>query len=82
MSWRNHRNHREETKAVKEALAERGIKAKVEHGSGTAWAWLEISPISYPAELEDWTTRQTVIHAIAREITGRHGDYQGEILVN
>jgi len=43
MSWRNHNNHREETKAVKDALVEAGIPVlKVGHGTGTAWGWLEI----------------------------------------
>lgn len=41
--WRNQSTHREETKAVKEALASAGIQArKVGHGRGTASTWLEI----------------------------------------
>jgi len=43
MSWRKHKSHRAETIAVKKALAEAGIKASVSHGTGTAWAWLEIN---------------------------------------
>ena len=82
MSWRNHKSHREETKAVKEALRKRGIDAKVGHGTGTAWGWLEIRPVSYPKELNDWQTRRAVILSIVRQITGRHGDYNGEVLVD
>lgn len=36
-------NHREETKAVKKAIADAGIDAKVTHGKGTAWGWLHIN---------------------------------------
>lgn len=43
MSWRKFESHQAETRAVKKALAEAGIKAKVSHGSGTSWAWLEIN---------------------------------------
>jgi len=42
MSWRKHQSHRAETIAVKKALAKAGIQATVGHGTGTAWAWLEI----------------------------------------
>jgi hypothetical protein len=42
MSWRNFESHKEETKAVKQALADVAIRAKVGHGTGTAWAWLDI----------------------------------------
>lgn len=43
MAWRNHGTHKAETKAVKTALQAVGINAKVGHGTGTAWAWLEIN---------------------------------------
>lgn len=43
MSWRNHEDHKAETKAVREALKAVGINAKVGHGSGTAWAWLKVN---------------------------------------
>ncbi len=49
MSWRKQDNHKEETKAVKKALADAGIKAKVTHGRGTAWGWLHIN-IGSPKE--------------------------------
>ena len=32
-----------ETKAVREALAKVGIDARVGHGRGTAWGWLEVN---------------------------------------
>ncbi len=41
--WRVHATHAEETKAVRAALKAAGIKAKVTHGTGTGWAWLEIN---------------------------------------
>lgn len=101
MSWRNQNSHREETKAVKDALIRAGIyPKKVGHGKGTAWAWLEINLGENPSGLEHikqekiyWLCvgncpacecnrelRQEVIR-IAQEVTGRHGDYEGEILV-
>ncbi len=53
MSWRNHKSHREETQAVKEALRKEGIPfRKVEHGTGTAWGWLEIYMGENPSGLE------------------------------
>ena len=42
-TWRKHATHAEETRAVRAALVEAGYTtAKVGHGSGTAWGWLEI----------------------------------------
>ena len=32
----------EETNLVKNALAKEGIRARVDHGKGTAWGWLHI----------------------------------------
>jgi len=74
MSWRNQKTHREETKAVKEALKKAGISAKVGHGTGTAWSWLEI--------FTDRTGDREKILEIAQDVTGRSGDYHGNILVN
>ena len=82
MSWRNQENHKAETKATKDALRKAGIKARVSHGTGTAWGWLNIYPISYPPTLNDWQTRQRAIITIAQRVTGRRGDYDGEILVH
>lgn len=43
MAWRNHPDHKSETKAVKAALRSHGFAgAKVSHGTGTAWAWLHV----------------------------------------
>lgn len=94
MSWRNHKSHKEETKAVKQALARKGIKAKVGHGRGTAWGWLEIN-LGDPKKrngiivdgfgLQTYTEEERHLHdkvmMIAQEITGRHGDHSGEILI-
>jgi len=77
MSWRKHSTHREETRAVKKALIEEGIPVKkVGHGTGTAWAWLHI--YLDPSDKMDYY--EEVIR-IAQEVTGRHGDYNGEINV-
>jgi hypothetical protein len=35
-------DRKNETKEVKAALAAAGIKAKVGHGTGTAWGWLDV----------------------------------------
>lgn len=43
MSWRKHETHAQETKAVRKALQAAGINAKVGHGTGTAWSWLEVN---------------------------------------
>jgi len=101
MAWRKQETHAEETKAVKDALTANGIKARVGHGKGTAWGWLEINLGSCPyPHLENvdrgngagfghdrescsacqWHER---LHkkalAIAQEVTGRKGDYDGDI---
>ena len=91
MAWRNHANHKEETKAVKKALADAGIKAKVTHGRGTAWGWLHIN-IGSPKERNglkpepfDYQYTELELHRmvlkIAQETTGRHGEYDGEIII-
>jgi len=77
MSWRKHESHREETKAVKQALKDAGINASVGHGTGTAWSWLEIS-VDGGVDRE---LRERVI-SIALEVTDRHGDYNGNISVD
>ena len=94
MAWRNHDNHKEETKAVKKALADNGINAKVTHGRGTAWGWLHINigdpkqrnglkpaPFEYQYTEEELVLRNKVMK-IAQEVTGRHGEYNGEIIIN
>lgn len=86
MAWRNQDSHKEETKAVKKALADAGIKAKVTHGRGTAWGWLHIN-IGSPKERngEPFDEEEQALHRkvlkIAQETTGRHGEYDGEIVI-
>lgn len=93
MSWRNHDSHKEETKAVKKALADAGIKASVTHGTGTAWGWLHVN-IGDPKNRnglikEDsgfrYTEEEGALHKkvlkIVQGVTGRHGEYDGEIIV-
>lgn len=93
MSWRNQENHKEETKAVKKALTDAGIKAKVSHDRGTAWSWLRIN-IGDPKERNglkpepfgyQYTEEEVALHSkvlkIVQDITGRHGEYDGEIII-
>ncbi len=84
-SWRNHTDHRTEARAVKEALIKAGLPVlSVGHGTGTAWAWLKIKltpiPGPYNGSIETERNRQAI--AIAQAITGRTGDYNGDISVN
>jgi len=75
-TWRNHESHRAESNAVRRALRKAGIKAKVGHGTGTAWAWLEIAPVynGMPNELR--TELRERITKIALTVTGRPSDRQ------
>lgn len=78
-SWRIHETHREETTAVKAALKKAGLRfCKVSHGSGTNWAWLHI----YLPKDQEWSHQlnRRVIQVVQAP-TGRHGDYDGDILV-
>lgn len=82
MSWRNFETHYQETKKVKEALLKAGYPVlSVGHGSGTAWGWLEIR-LCPPKQGEDWWERNRQVISLAKSITGRTGDYDGEILVS
>ena len=63
-----------ETKAVKKALLDAGIKARVRHGSGTSWGWLHIW-IDPSLNMGDKAVK------IAQQVTGRHGEYDGCINV-
>lgn len=94
MSWRNHDSHKEETKAVKKALADAGIKASVTHGTGTAWGWLHINigdPRSRDGLVAEefgsrYSDKEVELHKkvmkIVQGVTGRHGEYDGEIIIN
>lgn len=81
MTWRNHKTHREETKTVKDALIEAGFtNVRVKHGTGTAWGWLDIH---CDAKLgQSWQDKRVEAIRIAESVTGRHGDYDGEINVH
>lgn len=78
-SWRNHPDHKSETKAVKAALTAAGIPATVSHDHGTAWAWLVINlgpAARYSEGLREKASR------IALEVTGRDASYySGQIMV-
>jgi hypothetical protein len=86
---------RKETSAVKKALKDAGIKARVTHGKGTAWGWIEVN-IGNPAAREGlephpdgWGTKYTNEEVclqnktlrIVQEVTGRHGEYHGNICI-
>jgi len=78
--WRYHSSHREETKAVKLALDKAGIRyRKVTHGTGTAWAWLNIYLGDIPRSV--FMSLRSRILQVVKDVTGRHGEYDGEILV-
>jgi len=100
--WRNQANHKEETKAVKAALQRAGFDVRaVGHGTGTAWAWLEIevaSPLHAACEnhgsistepfcsgcrvyFDALTAQRNEVIRVAQAVTGRHGEYSGDILV-
>ncbi len=101
MSWRKQENHKQETKAVKDALLGAGyMGVKVGHGKGTAWGWLHIAvqvpapadcyckhldPNALPREFhcrkcsQAWSDTYDALCSLARTVTGRHGDYGGNI---
>ena len=98
MSWRAHNTHKEETKAVKDALKETGINAMVGHGKGTAWTWLEVNIGKNPSNLEHKKNEngfcfgnclaceksreiRMKVLKIAQKVTGRDGEYDGNILI-
>ncbi len=69
-----------ETKAVKQALASNGFTGiSVGHGTGTAWGWLHIR-INQLNCFSEANTRNGALR-IAQRVTGRHGDYDGNINV-
>ena len=65
MSWRKFTTHKEETAAVKRALAKAGYaNAKVGHGSGTGSGWLHVrvtmaKPVVCACTFNEWGTRET-----------------------
>jgi hypothetical protein len=79
-SWRKQKTHREETKAVKDALTQAGFtNVRVGHGTGTAWGWLKIRCDAKPGQSFQRADREVI--RIARAVTGRRGDYDGNINV-
>ena len=75
------KSSREETNIVKNALTQAGYtNVKVKHGTGTACGWLKIWADFLPGKgFHLW--RGDIIQ-IAQAVTGRHGDYSGEISVH
>lgn len=80
-----------ETKIVKDALKKAGIIAKVTHGKGTAWGWIEINlgdPVRRNGLTEDgrrYTQEEQDLHEkvvkIVQAVTGRSGEYDGRISI-
>ncbi len=69
---------RQETKIVKDALLAAGYTGvKVGHGTGSAYGWLDITITGIGA---NGNNRANVL-AIAQKVTGRHGDYDGDICI-
>ena len=96
MAWRKYENHKEETKDVKKFLLEKGFKdARVGHGTGTAWGWLEVrTNIKKPNNCtcngergrcdecqETWSNAYNKLSGELMGLTGRHGDYGGCITI-
>lgn len=86
---------RKETSLVKRALKDAGIKARVTHETGTAWGWITVN-IGDPKERgglktlpDGWRTEYTDEERklqektlrIVQKVTGRHGEYNGNISI-
>ena len=65
---------KEETKVVKNCLSKAEIDAKVKHDSA---CWLNIEVISSCNE-----TLEKEIYRMVQQVTGRHGLYDGRIMIN
>lgn len=87
-------SRRDESRAVKIALKAAGIAAHVSHDTGTAYGWLVVRvtrPDNVPhIEAEAgharncpgclwYTETRNAAIGIAQAVTGRHGDYEGQI---
>jgi len=71
-----------ETKMVKDALTKEGYTSvKVGHGSGTARGWLHIKCDEKFIE-QTWQEKSIDVEMIARQVTGRTGDYGGRITIS
>ena len=74
-------DRRAETKTVKQALTQAGYTAvKVGHGTGTAWGWLHIK--CDEKQGQSWRDKCSDVEKIARQATGRRGDYGGQINIS
>lgn len=79
-NWRNHSNHRTESNAVKKVLIDAGYKnVQVRHGTGSAYSWLEI--YCDQKDNQSWQEKRVDVLSIAKSVTGRSGEYDGEISV-
>ena len=88
-------DNKQETRIVKKALKDAGIHARVSHGRGTGYGWLEVN-LGDPTQrngtephpsgvgtryTETEHALQTKVAEMVRKVTGRHGAYGGEILI-
>lgn len=74
---------RQETAAVKKALIKAGFDkdvVSVGHGRGTAAAWLHI--LVDRIDGLDWNDSFDLALSTVQRVTGRHGDYSGQINVS
>jgi len=70
-----------ETNTVKSALIKAGYTGvKVGHGAGTAWGWLHIKCDEKGGQ--SWQDKYSNVERIARQVTGRHGEYGGRISIS
>jgi len=77
--WRKYATHSQETRAVKKALAKIGQpKAKVRHGRGTAYGWLDVY---IPKQSGDSFEKKAYFTKYLMEVTGRSGEYDGRIQI-
>jgi len=75
-------NRREEIAVVKKALIAEGFDkrgVRVGHGRGTSLCWLKVQVSCRKGAY--WQKEYDLALAIAQRVTGRHGDYNGEINV-
>ena len=71
---------REETMLVKKALVGDGCTGvSVGHDRGTAAAWLDIAVDAVAGNSRIETEARVL--TLAQMVTGRHGDYDGEIMI-
>lgn len=69
-------NNKQETQAVKRALAKVGIAAKITHTGGGS-GWLKIGILGQGAYINRALENEAI--AIAQAVTGRSGNFDGYI---